>query len=72
MVKTFWAGHAVTHRTMWGRYEVLEGAATEEMAILEFPTYEEAKAWSHSPVYREASKHRFLGTDYPAILVEGV
>jgi uncharacterized protein (DUF1330 family) len=44
----------------------------EGMAILEFPTFEEAKAWYLSPAYQEASKHRFQGGDYRFILVEGL
>ncbi|MGH8159915.1 MAG: DUF1330 domain-containing protein [Rhodanobacter sp.] len=70
--EAFIAGHALTYRARWGRHEVLEGAQTEGMAILEFPTYEEAKAWYNSPAYQEASKHRFLSGDFRCILVEGV
>lgn len=68
----FIKGHALTYRARFGRCEVLEGAATEGVAILEFPTYEEAKAWYHSPAYQKASADRYLGGDYRAILVEGV
>lgn len=70
--EAFIAGHALTYRARWGRYEVLEGAQTEGMAILEFPTYEAAKAWYHSPAYQEASKHRYLSGDFRCIIVEGV
>jgi uncharacterized protein (DUF1330 family) len=65
------AGHALTYRARFGRHEVVEGAAAEGVAILEFPTFEEAKAWYGSPAYQEASKHRFLGGDYRFIIVEG-
>jgi hypothetical protein len=44
------AGRPVTPRTFYGR-QVLEGAAVEGVAILEFPTFDEAKA---SPAYRAA------------------
>ena len=46
-------GHAVTTRAYYGRQEVLEGAAVEGVVILEFPTFEEAKAWYDSPAYRK-------------------
>jgi uncharacterized protein (DUF1330 family) len=70
--ETFIAGHPLTYRARFGRHEVLEGAAAEGVAILEFPTFEQAKAWYHSPAYQSASQHRYLGGDYRAILVEGV
>ena len=69
---TFIAGHALTYRARFGKHEVLEGAEAEGVAILEFPTREEAKAWYTSPAYQEASKHRHQGGDYRFILVEGV
>jgi hypothetical protein len=37
-------GHPVTARAFYGRQEVLESAAVEGVVILEFPTFEEAKA----------------------------
>lgn len=64
--------HALTYRARFGRCETLEGAATEGVAILEFPTYAEAKRWYESAAYQEASKHRHLGGDYRCLLVEGV
>jgi uncharacterized protein (DUF1330 family) len=66
------AGHPVTPRTFYGRQEVLEGAPLEGVAILEFPTFDEAKAWYDSPAYRAAREHRFKGADYRVVIVEGV
>jgi uncharacterized protein (DUF1330 family) len=43
---------------------VLEGPTVEGVAILEFASVEEAKAWYFSPAYQEASRHRYLGGDY--------
>jgi uncharacterized protein (DUF1330 family) len=51
---------------------VLEGAAVEGVVILEFPTFDEAKAWYDSLVYREVREHRYKGADYRAIIVQGV
>jgi uncharacterized protein (DUF1330 family) len=68
----FLAGHSIKWLANFGSCEVLEGAAVEGVAILEFPTFAEAKAWYESPAYQEASLHRFNGGDYSAIIVEGV
>lgn len=43
--------------------EVLEGAAIEDILILEFLSYDEAQAWYHIPEYQSASEHRFQGGD---------
>lgn len=64
--------HPVTFRVLYGHHEVLEGADVEGVVILEFPTFEEAKAWYDSPLYREAREHRFKGSDYRAVIVQGV
>lgn len=55
-----------------GRQEVLEGPQNEAIVILEFPSYEAAQAWYHSPEYQVAREHRFQGGDYRCILTEGV
>ena len=65
-------GHALTPRAFYGRQEVLEGAAVEGVAILEFPTFDEAKAWYDSPAYREVREHRYKGADYRVVIVQGV
>lgn len=65
------AGHAVKPLAMYGAYEVIEGPEVEGAAILEFPSYEEAKAWYYSPAYQEAVKHRLNGARYRGIIVEG-
>ena len=57
-------GHDVTTRAYYGRQEVLEGAAVEGVVILEFPTFDEAKAWYDSPAYRQVREHRYKGADY--------
>jgi uncharacterized protein (DUF1330 family) len=72
MVPASLTGHPVTFRALYGRQEMLEGADVEGVVILEFPTFEEAKAWYDSPLYREAREHRFKGSDYRAVIVQGV
>ena len=66
------AGHSIKMLAAYGRQEVLEGPEVEGVVIVEFPTFEEAKAWYDSPAYREARGHRFRGADYRAIMVEGL
>ena len=39
--------------------------------LLEFPTFEEAKAWYDSPAYRKVREHRYKGADYRAVIVQG-
>jgi uncharacterized protein (DUF1330 family) len=56
---SFMAGHAATFLARFGACETMEGAAVEGVAIIEFPTFAEAKAWYGSPAYQEASQHRF-------------
>jgi uncharacterized protein (DUF1330 family) len=65
-------GHAVTPLAVYGRHEAIEGAEVEGVAILHFPTFDQAKAWYDSPAYREAREHRLQGADYRAVIVEGV
>jgi uncharacterized protein (DUF1330 family) len=44
----------------------------EGVVIVEFPSFEQAKAWYESPAYRDAREYRFRGADYRALIVEGV
>jgi uncharacterized protein (DUF1330 family) len=66
------AGHPVTVLAAYGRQEVIEGPEVEGVVILEFPTFEAAKAWYDSPAYREVREHRFRGSEYRGVIVEGV
>jgi uncharacterized protein (DUF1330 family) len=67
----FMEGHRATYLARFGRSEAKEGAPVEGVAIIEFPSFEEAKAWYESPAYQEASQHRFRGGDYNIVIVEG-
>lgn len=70
--ESFLAGHAITWLAYFsGAFEVVEGPGAESVAILEFPTLAEAKAWYSSPAYQVASQHRFRGGDYGVMIVEG-
>jgi uncharacterized protein (DUF1330 family) len=65
------AGHPATLLAVYGRQEVLEGPPVEGVVIVEFPSFAEAKAWYDSPAYRQAREHRFRGSEYRAVIVEG-
>jgi uncharacterized protein (DUF1330 family) len=66
------AGHSVKALAAYGKFEVLEGPATEGVVILEFPSIEEAKAWYNGPAYKEARELRFKGADYRCVVVQGL
>jgi uncharacterized protein (DUF1330 family) len=65
------AAHPLKPLAIYGKYEMLEGAAIEGAVILEFPSVEAAKAYYHSPGYQAALQHRLLGADYRVFIVEG-
>jgi uncharacterized protein (DUF1330 family) len=71
-IRATFEGHEVKVLAAYGKYEVLEGDATEGVVIAEFPTFEAAKTWYDSAAYREVRKHRQKGAVYRGILVEGV
>jgi len=66
------AGHNITPLAVYGKNQALEGDDVEGLAILEFPSYEEAKAWYENPIYQKAKEHRIKGGVYRAILVDGI
>ena len=55
-----------------GPFEVLEGNPVDDVLILEFPTYEAASNWYHSPEYKEASKTRLLGATFQVYITDGL
>jgi uncharacterized protein (DUF1330 family) len=65
-------GHICKVLAAYGRFEDLEGPATEGTVVLEFSTMEAAKAWYDSPAYREVREYRLRGAAYRAVLVEGM
>ena len=66
------AGHPMTIRALGGKLDVVEGPPAEAVAILEFPSFEEAKAWYESPAYQEALAHRKRSGDYRALILDGL
>jgi uncharacterized protein (DUF1330 family) len=56
-----------------GRLEKLEGdAAANRVVVLEFPSFEQAKAWYDSEGYRVARAIRQSASTGSLVLVEGV
>lgn len=65
-------GHPVKILAAYGPQQVLEGDAPEGVVIVEFPSTAQARAWYDGPAYQEVVQHRFKGSRYRAVLVEGV
>lgn len=65
-------GHPVKVLAFYGSHEDMEGATTEDIVMLEFPSMAAAKAWYDSPLYRKARERRFKGATYRVTLVDGV
>ena len=56
----------------YGRTKTLEGPPAHAVVLAEFPAFEEAEVWYASERYQKAKRHRHLGADYRAIIVEGL
>ena len=55
-----------------GRTETLEGKwSPHRLVILEFPSYEQAKAWADSPEYAPAKALRRKASNSNIVLVQG-
>lgn len=57
--------------TSSGRFRSLLNGRAEGMSILEFPDFDAAQDWFHSPHYQDALQHLVRGADYEMFLVEG-
>ena len=54
-----------------GDYAVVEGSARSRNVVIEFDSYEAAKACYDSPEYTEAKAHRADAADADIIVIEG-
>ena len=54
-----------------GRCEALEGEARPRNVVIEFESYEQARAYYHSPEYQAAREHRVGVSQGEFLLVEG-
>ena len=64
IVPAIFQTHHATFLANHGRFEVLDGPKSENIIIIEFPSYEAARAWYHSTEYQAACERRFQGGDY--------
>ena len=56
-----------------GRSEVMEGAwLGERNVVIEFPDYDTAQRFYHSPEYGKAKAERIGAADFNAVIVDGV
>ena len=55
-----------------GRYEALEGSARSRNVVMEFESYDQAKAYYNSPEYQAAKAKRQGAGIAEIVLVEGV
>lgn len=54
-----------------GRFEVVEGTTRERNVVVEFPSYEAARACWHSPEYQAVLKHRTASSVADLAIFEG-
>ncbi len=65
-------GHERTILAAYGALERIEGSTPEGVVIIQFADVPAARAWYRSPAYQKVAKHRFLGADYRAFIVQGI
>lgn len=65
------AGRDFTVLAAYGRTEVLEGAPAEAVAIIQFPTFADARDWYDSPLNQQAIAYRLAGARFRMMIVEG-
>jgi len=65
------AAHGGRALARGGRHEALEGEARARNVVLEFDTYEKARAYFHSPEYQAARALRQGAAEIEMVLVEG-
>ena len=77
-LETYWSkigptldGYRFKKLAAYTPFEQLEGDKVDGVAVIEFPSFEIAKAWYDSPAYRAIRHHRMNGARYIGLLVEG-
>ena len=55
-----------------GRYECLEGESRSRTVVLEFSSYDQARAYFHSPEYQQARQFRIGAAIADIMVIEGV
>ena len=54
-----------------GAYDPVEGDLGSRHVVIEFPSFEAAKACYNSPTYRAAREHRLAASNGKLVIVEG-
>ena len=77
-LETYWSkigptleGYQPKNLAAYTPFEQLVGDKVHGVAVIEFPSFEFAKAWYDSPAYRAIRHHREIGARYIGLLVEG-
>ena|SRR5258707_1062283 len=77
-LETYWSKIALTLEgyqpktiVAYTPFEQLEGDKVDGVAVIEFPSFETAKAWYDSPAYQAIRHHRINGANYIGLLAEG-
>lgn len=65
-------GFDIQPLAFYGQAIALENIETDGVAILKFPTLQEAQDWYHSDAYQAAKKHRDLAGEYQVLITEGL
>ena len=66
------AAHGGRALARGGRYEALEGQARARNVVLEFESFDAARAYYHSAQYQAAKALRSRAAEMEMVLVEGV
>jgi uncharacterized protein (DUF1330 family) len=64
--------HGARFLARGGRWEAMEGRGRGRNVVIEFPSFEAAKACYESPEYQEAKAIRVTVADAEMVIVEGV
>ncbi len=57
---------------VYGNLTPVEGRPADAIALLQFPTLEDAKAWYYESNYKNAAPHRIRSGHYRVMFVEGL
>jgi uncharacterized protein (DUF1330 family) len=68
----FQTEHGIRPLVVYGKSEGLEGDNPDGIVMLQFPTYQDAKAWYESPAYQEALAFRKDAAEWRVVIVEGI
>ena len=68
----FQTAFGVRPLAIYGRTEAPEGSVPDGVVLVEFPTFDQAKAWYESEEYQQAIPFRERAADWRVVIVEGL